>query len=265
MQICEIVLCRFNRYLLEIPEPVPSLSWHSAPSGGIQVFPMIRITMIRQVCMYCGLSVKMITREMPDGTQRLWTHLLSLLLFPHVWSPEYSQLGLHGWWRHYTWRYRSRVISFPYLWLLFMCVYLHAQITVDAGDTHTQQIMIILITGKIWIANNICSFRSANHSLWKKYHIRSNTRSCPITAHQRHFQFKICGTINHPLKSSHPLASDYMPSRYWIPKTTNWRYVNFHLLTIRLISFFYQLFKLTNFEPCNNQHSLWLGHLSLIC
>ena len=34
----------------------------------------------------------------------------------------------------------------------------------------------------------------------------------PITAHQRHFQFKICGTINHPLKSSHPVASDYVQS-----------------------------------------------------
>ena len=30
----------------------------------------------------------------------------------------------------------------------------------------------------------------------------------PITVHQRHFQFKICGTINRPLKSSHPVASD---------------------------------------------------------
>ena len=34
----------------------------------------------------------------------------------------------------------------------------------------------------------------------------------PITAHQRHFQFKICGTINGPLKSSHPVASDYVLS-----------------------------------------------------
>ena len=34
----------------------------------------------------------------------------------------------------------------------------------------------------------------------------------PITAHQRHFRFKIRGTINCPLKSSHPLASDYVPS-----------------------------------------------------
>ena len=34
----------------------------------------------------------------------------------------------------------------------------------------------------------------------------------PITAHQHHFQFKICGTINRPLKSSYPVASDYVPS-----------------------------------------------------
>ena len=29
----------------------------------------------------------------------------------------------------------------------------------------------------------------------------------PITAHQRHLQFQICGTINCPLKSSHPMAT----------------------------------------------------------
>ena len=34
----------------------------------------------------------------------------------------------------------------------------------------------------------------------------------PITAHQHHFQFKICGTINRPLKLSHPVVSDYVPS-----------------------------------------------------
>ena len=34
----------------------------------------------------------------------------------------------------------------------------------------------------------------------------------PITARQRHFQFKICGTSNRPLKPSHPVASDYVAS-----------------------------------------------------
>ena len=34
----------------------------------------------------------------------------------------------------------------------------------------------------------------------------------PITAQQRHFQFKIFGTINRPLKSSRPVTSNYVPS-----------------------------------------------------
>ena len=75
----------------------------------------------------------------------------------------------------------------------------------------------------------------------------------PITAHQCHFQFKICGTINRPLKSSHPVASDDVPSQ--VLNTENHQlmlYVNFHLLTFRPISCFYQLFKLTNFKPCHN-------------
>ena len=90
----------------------------------------------------------------------------------------------------------------------------------------------------------------------------------PITAHQRHFQFKICGTINRPLKSSHPVASYYVPSPVLNTETTSWCFVNFHLLTFRPISCFYQLFKLTNFEQCHNQQSLLLlllGHLSPIC
>ena len=41
------------------------------------------------------------------------------------------------------------------------------------------------------------------------YRIRAHA---PIAAHQCHFQFKICGTINRPLKLSHPVASDYVPS-----------------------------------------------------
>ena len=55
----------------------------------------------------------------------------------------------------------------------------------------------------------------------------------PINAHQRHFQFKICGTINRPQKSSHPVAFDYMPSP--ILNTEN------HQLTICWFSFTHDL------------------------
>ena len=44
-------------------------------------------------------------------------------------------------------------------------------------------------------------------------------------------------------------------ARYRIPKTTNWRYVNFHLLFFRPISFFYQLFKLTSFYKSTTRAS----------
>ena len=50
----------------------------------------------------------------------------------------------------------------------------------------------------------------------------------PITAHQRHFQLKICGTINRPLKSSHPVASDYVPSL--VLNTEN------HQVTLKIVS-----------------------------
>ena len=64
-------LSKFHRYTREIPEPFLShfLSRHSAQIGGIRGFPAIKITVIYQVCMYCGLSVKIKTRETPHGTK----------------------------------------------------------------------------------------------------------------------------------------------------------------------------------------------------
>ena len=57
--------------LLQIPEPVPSLSWHGARIGGIRDFPAIKIIVILQVHMYCGLSVKN-THEMPNAFYLRW-------------------------------------------------------------------------------------------------------------------------------------------------------------------------------------------------
>ena len=37
---------------------------------------MIKITVIHQVRMCCGLSVKIDTREMLKGAQRSWTHFV---------------------------------------------------------------------------------------------------------------------------------------------------------------------------------------------
>ena len=67
-----------HRYRPEVPEPVPSLSQHGAQIGGIQVFSVIKITVIRQVHMYCGLSVKINKHEMLHGTRRSWTHFVCI-------------------------------------------------------------------------------------------------------------------------------------------------------------------------------------------
>ena len=42
-------MCVGHRYTPEIPEPAQSLFWHGAQIGGLQVFPIIKITLVRQV------------------------------------------------------------------------------------------------------------------------------------------------------------------------------------------------------------------------
>ena len=52
----------FHRYTREIPEPAPFLSQHGAQIGGLRVFSVIKITMIRQVCI-CHLHLLWSERE----------------------------------------------------------------------------------------------------------------------------------------------------------------------------------------------------------
>ena len=78
-----------HRYRPEIPEPVPPLSQQGAPIGGIWVFSVIKITKIRQVRMYCGLSVKINKCEMPYGAQISWTHFVCVRFHVRGWQkPE---------------------------------------------------------------------------------------------------------------------------------------------------------------------------------
>ena len=59
----------------------PSWFRHGAQIRGLRIFPEIKITVVRQVCMspasmiYCCLSVKINTRKTPHGAQRSWKHL----------------------------------------------------------------------------------------------------------------------------------------------------------------------------------------------
>ena len=76
---------------------------HGAQIGGIQVFPAIKITVIHQVCMYCGLNMKIDTCKMPYGGRRSCMHFVCVCLrVCGRQKPEYPQLELHGWRRHWT-------------------------------------------------------------------------------------------------------------------------------------------------------------------
>ena len=59
------------------PPPSPTCyATDRAPIGGIQVFLKILITVIRQMHMYCGRSVKINMRETLHGARRSWTHFV---------------------------------------------------------------------------------------------------------------------------------------------------------------------------------------------
>ena len=70
--ISGLILWYHHRYTPEIPKPAPSLSRQSALGSncGYSGFPAIKITVIRQVRMYCGLSVKISTRKTLHSAQR---------------------------------------------------------------------------------------------------------------------------------------------------------------------------------------------------
>ena len=128
---------QYHRYREEIPEPAPSLSWHGAPIWGIQVFPMIRITVICKVCMYCGLSVKIKTRKTPHGVQRSLTHFICVCF--HVCGrqkPEYPQLELHCWRCHQ--RGGKGVLGSPfYICDLYLGASTQLPCTLKRKSTHT--------------------------------------------------------------------------------------------------------------------------------
>ena len=97
---CEGDLHEKHRYSQR--SQVLSLSWYGAPIGGIRGFPAIKMTMIHQMRMYCGLSVKVNMCEMPDIVRRL-----------------IPQLEPHDWY-HYTGR-RSGISVLCLWWEVMIC------------------------------------------------------------------------------------------------------------------------------------------------
>ena len=92
----------------EIPEPAPSLSLHGAPIRGIQVFLTIKITVICQVRMYCGLNLKKRHTAHEDLERSLFA-FVSVCVISKIWIPPnaapWLMVPLHG-------RCRSSGIAF---------------------------------------------------------------------------------------------------------------------------------------------------------
>ena len=80
-----------HRYTREIPEPAPFLSEHGAQIGGVRVFPVIKITMDRQM------------------------HIVDAFVFACIVSKD-PKFEPHDWQRHYTGQYTRSGISLVYLW-----------------------------------------------------------------------------------------------------------------------------------------------------
>ena len=97
---------------------------HLYPGMGLQLgvfwFSLTSKLVIRQICMYCDLSMKINTTR-----REKIVDAFCLCLFPRVCrpKPQYLQLELHDWWRHYMGRCRSSEISGLYRWLYLKVIY----------------------------------------------------------------------------------------------------------------------------------------------
>ena len=78
-------LSPMHRYTTKIPDPAPFWSQHGAQFGSLRVFPIIKIIVVRQVCV-CGAG-------------RSWTHLFCVCFCvcgqqkPDVMTPKLSPMA----------------------------------------------------------------------------------------------------------------------------------------------------------------------------
>ena len=93
--------------------------------------------MIHQVRMYCGLNVKINTRETSHGALRSWRHFVCVYFcVPGRQSLEDPQFKACGWWRHYMRRHTRSGISLVYLWR-------NQCITISEGESLNSTLKII--------------------------------------------------------------------------------------------------------------------------
>ena len=76
----------------EIPEHTSFLSRHGAQIGGLQIFLVSKIFVVRP-CNYCGLSMQINTCKTPHRTRRSWTCLFLRIWLAKPKTPNLSPMA----------------------------------------------------------------------------------------------------------------------------------------------------------------------------
>ena len=111
-----------HRYTKEIREPALVLFQHGVQIGGLQVFPLIKITVAHVTCIFCGLCVKI-------NTSKTWFkcrtaredrgRIFACVVGKNLKTPQFEP---HGWRRHYTGWYTRSGIYLPCIILFFLYI-----------------------------------------------------------------------------------------------------------------------------------------------
>ena len=114
------ILPTYYRYTPEITESAPSWSQHGAEFGGLRVFSIIEIFVVRQVrvlpaCNAIWAWGQTIAKRCTarEDRERIWFCVHSCVC--GLQKPVDPKIEPHGWRRHYTWWYRRSGISVVYL------------------------------------------------------------------------------------------------------------------------------------------------------
>ena len=107
---------RVHRYTREIPESAPFSSGHGAHIGSIGVFPVIKITVVRQVRMSPVSSAVWAWRKTHVEDRGRICFAFVFVCVCGRQKPEYPQFEPHGWQHHYTERCMRSGIFLVCLW-----------------------------------------------------------------------------------------------------------------------------------------------------
>ena len=146
-----------------IPDPAPSWSQHGAQFGGLWVFPVIKIIVVRQVRKLIACTAGWACKQ-SHAKSRAVCEDRERICFAFAFvcgrqKHEDPQFEPHGWRRHYTGRYRESGISPLYLWTAGYFYDIVVQFGSIKWSLWVQTIVIIcggvlFLLPHMWVVNN---------------------------------------------------------------------------------------------------------------